>query len=157
MVLLVSLYQSLNQRGRAQRRAHVFEMLLQRYCWETFKLAVYFRWFVGFTRLYVFPFVVLYLVWFKFVGSIMANGTRLLVHASERALPPVTRSSRVKVTYLHCHKYVSHPDWRGQSTLCTNNTNDVIRSFNQYQLQINSESYECKRLSSFIRISWYMW
>lgn len=55
--MLASLYQW----GRAQRKAHVFEMLLQRYCyWENFKLAVYLR-FVG-LRAYVLPFVVLYIL-----------------------------------------------------------------------------------------------
>lgn len=126
---------SLYQWGRAQRKAHVFEMLLQRYCyWENFKLAVYLR-FVG-LRAYVLPFVVfVYPVWSWLVESTTANGTRLsFVRASERAPPQITRSSRVKVTYVYyvVSHVVSHPDWRGQSTLRTSVFNGIIRSFSQY-------------------------
>jgi len=57
LYVLVSFY----QKGRAQQRAHVFEMLLQRYCYsENLKLAVYLR-FAG-LRAYVLPFVVLYIL-----------------------------------------------------------------------------------------------
>lgn len=82
-------------------------MLLQRYCyWENFKLAVYLR-FVGLRALHSSVCRFVYLVWFWLVESTTANGTRLsFVRASERAPPQITRSSRVKVTYLYHTLYL---------------------------------------------------
>lgn len=68
----------------------------------------------------------------------MANGTRLLVHANERAPPQVTRSSRVKVTYLRCHKCISSGPERAEHIMYDQLTTSSDHSINiNYKLTPN--------------------
>lgn len=115
------------RQSAAEGTQYVFEMLLQRYCWETLNWPYTFDDLLAYVLTFL-SFVLLYLVSFGLLEFNNGERDTPLVHASERAPPQVTRSSRVKITYLHFITMYLIRTGEGRAHNITN----VIRSFSQY-------------------------